>query len=92
MTKTINLNDQNKYQNKLKETIEFLDYTENELFSKMICLATLGKWKNWDDNIEIGTVFNFTEEMLRDTGDFNINKLFEIAEKISIIKKEIKEG
>lgn len=92
MTKTIKLQNRLKYQNELKETIEVLEKFETELTSRIINLATLDKWQEWDEKQEVGTVFQFTADMLQDTGDVNIDKLFKIIENIKIITKEITKG
>lgn len=92
MTKTIKLQNRLKYQNELKETIEVLEKFETELTSRMINLATLDKWQEWDEEQEVGTVFQFTTDMLQDTGDVNIDKLFKIIENIKITTEEITKG
>lgn len=92
MTKTIKLQNRLKYQNELKETIEVLEKFETELTSRMINLATLDKWQEWDEKQEVGTVFQFTTDMLQDTGDVNIDKLFKIIENIKITTEEITKG
>ena len=70
------------YQEELKQAVERLREIEAELFTKMINLATLGKWKEWSKSIPVGGEFKFTEEMLRDTGDENVNDLCLLMDKI----------
>ncbi len=92
MIKTIKLQNRLKYQNELKETIEVLEKFETELTSRMINLATLDKWQEWDEEQNVGTVFQFTSDMLQDTGDVNIDKLFKILESIKMTSEEITKG
>jgi thymidylate synthase len=92
MIKTIKLQNRLKYQNELKETIEVLEKFETELTSRMINLATLDKWQEWDEEQNVGTVFQFTSDMLQDTGDVNIDKLFKILESIRMTSEEITKG
>lgn len=92
MIKTIKLQNRLKYQNELKETIEVLEKFETELTSRMINLATLDKWQEWDEEQNVGTVFQFTSDMLQDTGDINIDKLFKILESIKMTSEEITKG
>lgn len=87
--KVINLNQKNDYKESLEETLEFLEKTEKNLLTEIIDLAVLGKWKKWSDEQEIGTEFSFTDEMLNNTGDKNIDLLCELRGELSIIIDKI---
>jgi hypothetical protein len=58
----------------------------------MINLATKGKWKEWDEKQSEGAIFHFTEEMLRDTGDENVDALCELTDKIVEVRNKLKNG
>lgn len=86
--KVINLNQKNEYKERLSETFEFLEQAEKQLTSEIIDLAVMGKWKKWSDEQEVGTIFTFTDEMLRNSGDENIDLLCDLrAELINITEK-----
>jgi hypothetical protein len=87
--KVINLRDKNDYNNRLKETFEFLEKVENDLVTEMINLAISGKWKKWSDEQPIGTEFSFTDEILKDTGDENINILCDLREELIKITERL---
>jgi hypothetical protein len=88
--KVINLREKNDYNNRLKETFEFLEKVENDLVSEMINLAISGKWKKWSDEQPIGTEFSFTDEILKDTGDENIDMLCELREELINITERLR--
>lgn len=88
--KVINLNQKNDYKIRLKETFEFLENVEKDLLTEMIELALSDKWKKWSDEQPIGTEFSFTDEMLRDTGDENINMLYDLREELIKITDKLK--
>lgn len=87
--KVININQKREYQKRILATQELLTKIEEDLFNEIIDLATIGKWKQWSDKQEIGTVFNFTDEMLKDTGDENIDSLYELMDELIRIKEKI---
>lgn len=87
--KVININQKREYQKRILETQELLTKIEKDLFNEIIDLATIGKWKQWSDKQEIGTVFNFTDEMLKETGDENIDSLYELMDELIRIKEKI---
>ncbi len=87
--KVINLREKNDYNNRLKETFDFLEKVENDLVTEMINLAISGKWKKWSDEQPIGTEFSFTDEILKDTGDENINILCDLREELIKITERL---
>lgn len=89
MAKLIDIQDFSNYRAELNKAIEHLESVENQLLLNMFNLATTGKWKNWNNQQNEGDIFECTEEMLRNTGDENIDKLFEIFQKVSDVKSEL---
>lgn len=86
--KVINLNQNNEYKERVVKVFEFLEQTERDLTSEIIDLAVLGKWKKWSDEQPNGTEFEFTDEMLQNSGDENVDMLCDLrAELISITEK-----
>ena len=81
-TKIINLFEHTRYKQSILETKEYLDEFQDELYSCMINIATNGKWKKWSDEQEEGTEFDFTYEMISNTGDKNVDLLVEIYDSI----------
>jgi len=49
----------------------------------------MGKWKEWDDQQPVGAKIFVDEDMMRNTGDKNIDLLLEIWDKIEEVKEEI---
>ena len=82
-TKIINLFENTRYKQSILKTKEYLDEFQYELYSCMINIATNGKWKKWSNEQEEGTEFDFTYEMLSNTGDNNVDLLLELYENIS---------
>jgi hypothetical protein len=71
-----------KYRKELSEIVNQLFDMSDQIYSDMVNLATLGKWQKWSNEQPAGTVFEFTEDMLRDTGDKNVDALVELMDKI----------
>lgn len=89
MSKIIRISQKIKYQEELDDTIQFLDDLINELRHKMFVLATLDKWKEWSDKQEIGTNIEYEENMLNETGDQNIEILYELFEEMKNTRKKL---
>jgi len=62
----------------------------DDIFGSLFGLACLGKWKQWSDSQPIRTVFVFSKEMLRNTGDENIVLLWKLLDKIKEMKGQIR--
>ena len=62
----------------LKTLGEFYDKIEGH----MINLAVRDKWKEWNDTMKDGDVFNFSDEMLANTGDKNVDDLFILRDNV----------
>ena len=96
MSKIIKINTDYKatteYRSALTDSIEWLNNIEFDLQTLIVNLSTTGKWKEWSDSIPIGAKFDFTEEMLKDTGDNNVNELAGLLENIIILKEKLKLG
>jgi hypothetical protein len=69
------------YMEELHNTLKTLGEFYDKIEGHMINLAVRDKWKEWNDTMKEGDVFNFSEEMLADTGDKNIDDLFNLFEK-----------
>ncbi len=96
MSKIIKINTDYKatpeYRSALTDSVELLNNIEFDLQNLIVNLATTGKWKEWSDSIPVGSKFDFTEEMLKDTGDNNVNELAGLLENILILKEKLKLG
>lgn len=79
-----------QYRSMLTNAIEKLEDIEENLNSLIVNLATAGKWKEWSDSIPVGGTFKFTEEMLKDTGDNNINDIAGLLDEVIRVKERIK--
>jgi hypothetical protein len=53
----------------------------------MINIASSGIWFGWTDSLADGTVFNFTPDMLTDTGDKKIDLLWGLYDKLLDVKQ-----
>jgi len=62
-----------EYNKKLSEIMETVNYFVDDIYDSMFELACLDKWKAWSDSQPIGTEMDVNEEMLRNTGDKNID-------------------
>jgi len=88
--KIINFKDYAEYHEKLSEVMEIVNDLSDEIFDSLFILASLDKWKQWSDTQPVGTVFDVSEEMLRNTGDENIDLLWELLDKIEEVKGKIR--
>jgi hypothetical protein len=70
------------YMEELYRTLESLKKTYDEIQGHMINLAVRDKWKEWNADKPGGFEFSFSDEMLADTGDENINDLFVLYENV----------
>lgn len=87
---TIDYKSTKEYRSMLKEVSEKLKNIEDDLQTLIVNLATAGKWKKWSDSIPQGEIFDFTEKMLRDTGDKNVDTLAGLLDEVIEVKKKIK--
>lgn len=82
------------YLEELYEVLKTLDVFYDKIQGHMINLAVRDKWMEWNATMKEGDVFNFSDEMLADTGDKNIDNLFILWENIyntiEIISKQNK--
>jgi len=88
--KIIDLKDYVEYDKKLSEIMETAGDLAEDIYDSLFELACLDKWKNWSDSQPVGTVFDVDEEMLRNTGDKNIDCLWELLDKLVEVKEKIK--
>ena len=80
------------YSATLSGVIDKLENFEIELNELIVGLAVSGKWKEWSDQQPIGTIFEFTEEMLKDTGDINVDAIAGLKDEVMRIKNKLKNG
>jgi hypothetical protein len=85
----ISFEDHTQYQKTLSQLIEQVSAISDEIYDNLFALACQGKWKEWDNSQPIGTELHVDEEMLRNTGDKNIDLFWEILDKIEEVKKKI---
>ena len=86
---------QNKlYMEEIHAALKTLSNFYDNIEGHMINLAVRDKWKEWNETMKNGDVFNFSSDMLANTGDKNVNTLFLLWENIyntiEIISKENK--
>jgi hypothetical protein len=86
--KIINLKDYAEYNKKLSELVELASDCAEEIYENLFILACMDKWKTWSDSQPVGTEFYLDDYILRDTGDRNIDLLFEIYDKIQEVKEK----
>jgi len=77
------------YKEEIVLTLRKIEEIEIELSTAIINLAAKGKWMNWSDSIPTGEFFTFTEEMLKDTGDENIDDLTFLMDELIRAKAKI---
>ena len=87
--KIINIKDQAEYQEMLSAIMKKVNDFSNEIYEDLFPLALLDKWKDWDAEQPVGRKLNVDEEMLRNTGDKNIDILWELLDKIEDITERI---
>jgi len=78
-----------KYQEKLSEILEQITEISTVMYENLFALACMGKWNEWDDQQPIGARIFIDEDMIRNTGDKNIDLLLEVWDKIEEVKEEI---
>ena len=61
--------DTGNYRDRLKKLADELNEMSESCFTASINLAVLGKWKEWDRSMPVGSNFTFSEDQLLDTGD-----------------------
>ena len=87
--KIISLTDYAQYRKTLSKLIKQIDGISGKIHDKLFCLACQGKWKEWDKAQPIGTEIYIDDEMLRNTGDKNIDLLWEVLDKIGEVKERM---
>ena len=87
--KIINIKDYAEYNERLSEIMKTVNDLTEEIHESLFNLACLDKWKEWDANQEVGAEIFVTDDMLRNTGDKNIDLLWKILDKIMDVKEKI---
>jgi len=78
-----------KYGEYLNEISENLTLLEDQVEEYAVNLAAAGKWQEWN-NLQIeGTIINFGEAIYY-SGDFRVDVLLDLKEKITLTIKKIK--
>lgn len=78
-----------KYENNLREIIEFLKPLADQVEEFAVNLAVVSKWDEWSQQQKEGAVVDFSEAM-HDSGDARVDALLELSEKISETLNKIK--
>ena len=90
MGKIINMHDhRQEYNQQVQETIDYLESVRDELFTHMINIASHGVWKSWMQNIQTGDTFQFSFDMLENTGDKSVEALWELYYKMEELEKRL---
>jgi hypothetical protein len=90
MGKTVQLSEyQSSYKERTQETITYLEGVRDEIFTQMINIATVGVWKEWMKDIKTGDTFKFSADMLENTGDKNIEALWELYYKMDEVEERL---
>jgi len=87
--KIIDFKDYAEYNKRLSEIIEQASNLSEKIYDQLFDIACSNKWKGWSDNQPEGTKFYVDEEMLRNTGDKNIDLIWELLDKITEVKNNI---
>lgn len=74
----IKLWDREAYNRQLRDVCTLLGEMQNTLRDAMWSMAVCGKWKEWDEQQPIGSTICVSEDMLRNTGDANVDMLVRI--------------
>ena len=88
--KIINMKDYAAYNKKLAKILQLTRKLGDEIHNSLFELAVLDKWKEWDEKQPIGAEIFVTDDMLRDTGDKNIDLLWQILDRIIDVEAEMR--
>jgi hypothetical protein len=80
-----------EYLNRIKQSIVCLDNIDDLLTKEMIEIAVTDKWKKWNEEQAEGTIFNFQDEMLSQTGDKSVDIIYLLRENLRDSMEKIKE-
>jgi hypothetical protein len=89
MSKIIKIESYNAYNQQLKESIVELEKIKQSLLDMSVNIAISGRWKKWSDDQPVGTEFEFTREMLSNTGDKIVDSFVEIIDHIEDLQEEL---
>ena len=71
--KKVSFGNNAKYKEALSFLMELMSEFSNEIYSNLFNLACQGKWEGWNEKQPVGATIHVDEDMLRSTGDRNIN-------------------
>ena len=81
---------ENKYYNdSIREAIKKLAAFQGELFLSIFNIAMTGELKEWNKSVEIGEVYEFSNEIFEGCSDTNIQLLTELMNKVECICNSI---
>lgn len=89
MSKVIKIESYNAYNQQLKESIVELEKIKQSLLDMSVNIAISGRWKKWSDDQPVGTEFEFTKEMLSNTGDKIVDSFVLIIDHIEDLQEEL---
>ena len=89
MGKIIAIQTSQEYDAHLKETIDILEKTEDDLFVQAINLCTTSVWKEWSDQKGVGEKMEFDTEMIKESGDENAIQLVEMMERVNWLRGKL---
>lgn len=89
MSKVIKIESYNAYNQQLKESIVELEKIKQSLLDMSVNIAISGRWKKWSDDQPVGTEFEFTREMLSNTGDKIVDSFVGIIDLIEDLQEEL---
>jgi len=81
--------DYTEYNKKLSEIMELVNDLSDKIYEGLFPLVYLGKWQEWDADQPIGSKLHVDENMLRNTGDKNIDILWELLDKVEDVIEKI---
>ena len=88
-TKIIHLDYNTQYHKTLSKLIKQMNNFSYKIHESFFNLACYGKWKKWDEVQPVGSEIYVDDEMLRNTGDKNIDLLWEVLDKIEEVKERM---
>ena len=78
-----------EYEEEINKTKDILENIKTDIKDTMFSLATTGEWKEWSDTQPVGAIFTVTDEMLENTGDKNVDLLWELVYKINDVMDKL---
>ena len=83
----VTITEHTQYEDALRGIIEQINNAGQEIYDRLTGLALNGVWKEWADDQPEGCIISPTEEMKRNTGDKNIDLLWEVLDKMTEVSE-----